>query len=142
MRSTLNILRFSRLSCWNSCYNCWCVCRVRCDRCGLTVFICNSCSCLDRYTFSGSDKVFFRCEGYSPCSWINGVRAFSRYSYSCIISRLTSCWIHQFLACDLSCFVTAQGKSWCFCLWNVLNVFRYFISWCYSYWINCRRISC
>ena len=102
---TLNILRFSRLSCWNSCYNCWCVCRVRCDRCGLTVFICNSCSCFDRYTFSGSDKVFFRCEGYSPCSWINGVRAFSRYSYSCIISRLTSCWIHQFLACDLSCFV-------------------------------------
>ena len=102
---TLNILRFSRLSCWNSCYNCWCVCRVRYDRCGLTVFICNCSSCLDRYTLSSSDKVFFRCEGYSPCSWINGVRAFSRYSYSCIISRLTSCWIHQFLACDLSCLV-------------------------------------
>ena len=142
MCGTLNILRFSRLSCWNSCYNCWCVCSVRCDRCGLTVFICNSCSCLDSYTLSCTDKVFFWSKCNCSTRWVDSISTFSRYSYSCIISRLTSCWIHQFLACNLSCFVTAQGKSWCFCLWNVLNVLRYFISWCYSYWINCRRISC
>ena len=139
---TLNILRFSRLSCWNSCYNCWCVCSVRCDRCGLTVFISNGCSCLNGHALSSSDKVFFWSKCNCSSRWVDSISTFSRYSYSCIISRLTSCWIHQFLACNLSCLVTAQGKSWCFCLWNVLNVLRYFISWCYSYWINCRRISC
>ena len=138
LRSTLDVLRCSRLCSWFSSHYGWCVSRIRCDRCSLTVLICNSCSGLNRYTFSSSDKVFFRSEGYSPCSRINGVASFSCYDYSCRISRLTSRWIHQFLTSDLSCLIIAQIESWCLCLRNILNVRRNFIcrghcNWCDSW---------
>ena len=105
LRSTLNILRFSRLSCWNSCYNCWCVSRIRCDGCSLTVRICNCSSCLNSYSCCSTYKIFFWSKCNCSSRWVDSIATFSRYSYSCIISRLTSCWIHQFLACDLSCLV-------------------------------------
>ena len=138
LRCTLDVLRFSRLCSWFSSHYGWCVSRIRCDRCSLTVRICNCSSCLDRYTFSRSDKIFFWSKCNCSSRWVDSIATFSCYGYSCCISWLTSRWVHQFLAGDLSCLIIAQIESWCLGLRNILNVFRNLIcrsngNWCHSW---------
>ena len=133
---TLDIFRCSWFSCWNSCYNSWCISCIRCDGCSLTVSIGNSRSCLNCYTCCSTYKVFFRCEGNRSCSRINRICSFTCYCYSSFISRLTSFWIHQFLACDFSSLIITQIKGWCLGLRNVLNIRRNLVcrshcNWCY-----------
>ena len=143
MSGTLDVFRYSWLSCWNSCYNCWCVGRIRCDRRSLTSFICNCRSCLNSYTFGSSDKVFFRSKGNRSCSRINCISSFTCHCHTCFICWLTCCRVNQFLACNLSSLIITQSKCRSLCLRDILNVFRNFVCWSksdriYSWCISCR----
>ena len=132
---TLDIFRCSWFSCWNSCYNRWCVCGIRCDGCCLTVRIGNRSGRLNCHTSCSSNEVFFRCEGHCSCSRIDCISSFTCYCHSCCISWLTCCRINQFLASDLSSLIITQCKGRSLCLRNILNVFRNFICWSKSNWI-------
>ena len=138
LSGTLDIFRCSWLSCWNSSYNCWCVGCIGCNCCSLTVGICNSSSCLNSYSFCSTNKVFFWRKCYCSSRWVDSIATFSCYCYCCFISRLTSCWIYQFLACDFSSLIITQIKGWCLGLRNVLNIRRNLVcrshcDWCDSW---------
>ena len=139
---TLDIFRCSWFSCWNSCYNCWCVTCIWSDGWSLTIFICNRRYCLNFHASCSSDKVFFRSKGYCSGSRIDCVSTFTCYCYSCFICWLTCCRVNQFLTCNLSSLIITQSKCWSFSLRNILNVFRNFICWSKSDWINSWCVSC
>ena len=142
LSSTLDIFRRSWFSCWNSCYNCWCVTCIWSDGCCLTIFICNRRCRLDFHSSCSSNKVFFRCESHCSCSRIDCISSFTFNSYCCFISRLASCWVNQLLTCNLSSLIITQSECRRFCLRYILNVFRNFISWSKSNWIYSWCVSC
>ena len=143
LSGTLDIFWSSWFSCRNSCYNRWCVCCIGCNGCSLTVRIGNRRSRLNRNTFSSSNKVFLWSKCNRSSRWVDIVATFTCYCHSRFISRLTSCWIYQFLACDLGSLIVTQIKSWCLSLRNILNILRYLVCrsncnwchwWCVSRW--------
>ena len=141
LSGTLDIFRCSWFSCWNSCYNSWCVGRIWCNGCCLTVCVGNSRSPLNCYTSCSTNKVFLRCEGNCSSCRVDSIATFTCYCYSSFISRLTSCWIDQFLACDFSSLIVAQIKGRCLCLRNILNILRYLVcrsncNWCYQWCVS------
>ena len=89
------------------------------------------------HTSCSSNEVFFRCEGHCSCSRIDCVSSFTCYCHRCFVSRLASCWIYQFLACDFSSLIATQIKGWCLGLRNVLNVRRNLVCRSHCDWSNC-----
>ena len=134
LSSTLDIFRCSWICCWYSCFYSRCVACIRSDSCSFTISICNCRSCLNFNPFSGSDKVFLRSEGYRTCSRINWICSFTFYCHSSFISRLTSCWVYQFLTCDFRSLIVAQLKCRSLSLWNVLDILRNLVCWSDSNW--------
>ena len=130
----LDIFRCSWICCWHSRFYSWCVACIRSDGCSFTISVCDGCSCLYFNSFSSSDKVFLRCEGYCSCSRIDSVCSFTFYCHCCFISRLTSCWVYQFLTCDFRSLIVAQLKCRSLSLWNVLDILRNFVCWCDCNW--------
>ena len=55
---------------------------------------------------------------------------------------MTCCRVNQFLTCNLSSFIITQSKCRSLSLRNILNVFRNFICWSKSDWINSWCVSC
>ena len=120
--SSLNIFRCCRFCCWSGRKYSWCIFRIRSNCCCLTISIGNSRSCLNCNPFCCSNKIFFRSKCHSTSSRIDCICPFACYCLSCFISRLSSCWIYQFLACDFCSLIVTQIKCWSLSLRNILNV--------------------
>ena len=135
---TLHIFRSCWVCSWNCRHNSWCVSRIRSNGCSLAISICNGSSCLNSYSFCSTNKVFFWRKCYCSSRWVDSIATFTCYCHSCFISWLTSCGIHQFLACDFSSLIITQIKGWCLGLRNVLNIRRNLVcrshcDWCDSW---------